>query len=315
MRRCPLSGRSAPPDERRPHRGFVRSPHGDIEYRELSGGELSSGEPLLLLHALPASSRQFASHMWRVARDRRVVAMTMMGCGASDRPPAPYTELPQFAQTVAWLLDGLGIERVDLFGTHTGAGLSVGVAAEHPERVRRLVLQEAYDYTASPTGEEGLRRVHHYFPLEADGGHLLALWRRHGGDQPGADRNRVMELVADHLALNSDEGVADLYGDFGWEGAVPYCILRYDYTGALRRIAAPTLVIHGSSSAFGDQHDRFLQLIPDVRGARPHTESPPAEAGDGSESRPTPGLFNLTREPELWAELVNGFLAEVTEAR
>ncbi len=104
-----------PPDTT-PHRGFVRSPHGDIEYRELG-----SGPALLLLHALPASSRQFAEQMWRVAAGRRVLAMTMMGCGASDRPPQPYTQLSEFARTVAWLLDGLGIEQADLFGTHTGA--------------------------------------------------------------------------------------------------------------------------------------------------------------------------------------------------
>ena len=171
-----------PPDTT-PHRGFVRSPHGDIEYRELG-----SGPALLLLHALPASSRQFAEQMWRVAAERRVIAMTMMGCGASDRPPQPYTQLSEFARTVAWLLDGLGIERADLFGTHTGAGLSVAVAAEHPGRVRRLVLQEAYDYTASAAGEERLRAVHHYFPLAQDGSHLLELWRRHGGDSYGTLR-------------------------------------------------------------------------------------------------------------------------------
>jgi pimeloyl-ACP methyl ester carboxylesterase len=286
-----------PPDTT-PHRGFVRGPHGDIEYRELG-----SGPALLLLHALPASSRQFAEQMWRVAAERRVIAMTMMGCGASDRPPQPYTQLSEFARTVAWLLDGLGIERVDLFGTHTGAGLSVAVAAEHPDRVRRLVLQEAYDYTASATGEERLRAVHHYFPLAQDGSHLLELWRRHGGDRPEADRNRVMELVAEHLVLNSDEGVADLYGNFGWEGAVPYCILRYDYAGALSRITAPTLVIHGSASAFGDQHERFIELIPDARGARP-----PTEPGAATSARPTPGLFNVNNDPERWAEMVNAFL-------
>ncbi|MDA0256872.1 MAG: alpha/beta hydrolase [Chloroflexi bacterium] len=281
-----------------PRRGFVHSPHGDIEYRELG-----SGPALLLLHALPASSRQFAQQMWRVAEGRRVIAMTMMGCGASDRPLQPYTELPEFARTVAWLLDGLDIAQADLLGTHTGAGLAVAVAAEHPERVRRLILQEAYDYTASKTGEERLRTVHHYFPLAEDGSHLLELWRRHGGDRPDADRNRVMELVAEHIALNSDEGVAGLYGDFGWEGAAPYCILRYDYAGALRRIAAPTLVIHGSASAFGDQHERFLELLPDASGARP-----PTEVGAATSARPTPGLFNVNNDPVRWAAMVNGFL-------
>ena len=47
-----------------PKRHMIQTPEGQIEYREL--GE---GKPLLLLHGLPQSSRQYARHMWRVAKE------------------------------------------------------------------------------------------------------------------------------------------------------------------------------------------------------------------------------------------------------
>lgn len=271
-------------------RGFVLSPDGNIEYREL--GE---GPPLVLLHALPQSSRAYHRVMWRVAQGRRVIAMSLMGCGDSDRPPTPYASLDQFGQTVAWLLDGLEIERADLFATHTGASVAVPFAADHPDRLRRLILQEVFNYPAADdAARERLHRAHHYYPLRADGSHLVELWRRHGGDRPGADLYRAMEATIDHLKLNSDEGVEELYGDWGWEGAASFCMLRYNHWEALPRIEAPTLVAHGTGSVAGVQHERFVELIPHAEGTRPE-----------SEARLTP-----TGNPEQWAAMVNGFLTD-----
>ena len=63
--------------------------------------------------------------MWRVAQGRRVIAMSMMGCGQSARPEVPYTEMNQYAETVLWFLDSLDIDKTDIFATHTGSALAV----------------------------------------------------------------------------------------------------------------------------------------------------------------------------------------------
>ena len=279
-------------DDVRVRRGFVLGPDGHIEYRE-AGPERERGKPpLLLLHALPQSSRQYVPHLARLSGERRVVAWTMPACGESDRPPEPYTSLDQFARAAVWLLDGLGIERADVFGTHTGAHVGVALAANHPRRVGSMVVQEVYHYGATEAGRERIHRVHHFAPLRPDGGHLLEVWRRHGGDAPGADLYRVMDAVIEHLKLNSDEGVQELYGDTGWEGAVPYGMLRFDYWAALPRIEARTLVLHGSGSPLGEQHDRFVEGIPNAAGMRPDS----------------PGLLDIDDDPDRFARILLDFL-------
>ena len=109
-------------------RGFVLGADGHIEYREAGPQRESGRPPLLLLHALPQSSRMYLPHMERLSRERRVVAWTMPACGDSDRPTTPYTTLDEFAQAAVWLLDGLGIDRTDLFATHTGSAVAIALA-------------------------------------------------------------------------------------------------------------------------------------------------------------------------------------------
>ena len=176
--------------------------------------------------------------------------------------------------------------------THTGAAVAIAFAANHPERVGSFVVQEVYSYSADENGSARLHRAHHYFPVQSDGAHLLEVWKRHGGDQPDADLYRIMEEVVEHLKINSDEGVQDLYGDTGWEGSAPYGMLRYDYWAALPRIRARTLVLHGSGSPLAVQHDRFVEGIPNATGMRPES----------------PSLLNINTDPERFARILLDFL-------
>ena len=268
-------------------RGFVQCPDGNIEYFEMG-----TGEPLVMLHATPASCMAYRDIAPLLADEFRVIAMSTMGYGQSDRPDPPYTTLREFGRAVTWLLDGLGIERTDVFATHTGSAVAIALAANHPERISSMVVQEVFNYGATDGGRARLHRAHHFAPLRPDGGHLLEIWQRHGGDAPGADLYRVMDAVVEHLKINSDEGVQELYGDTGWEGAAGYGMLRFDYWAALPRIRARTLVLHGSGSPLAEQHERFVEGIPDATGMRPDS----------------PGLLNIDDEPERFARILLNFL-------
>lgn len=270
-----------------PKRHMMQTPDGQIEYRELG-----KGKPLLLLHGLPQSSRQYSRHMWRVAKDRRVIAMTMMGCGQSARPPKPYTDLNQYAQTVLWLIDELGIDKTDIFSTHTGSAVSVAFAALHSNRINKLIVQEPFNYAAIDGGRDRLFNAHRYYPVKNDGSHLMEIWEKSGGTDPESDLNRVMEKVIDHLILDSRENVEEIYGDFGWEGAAPFCMLKYDFFEEIKKITVPTLIVHGSGSFLAAQHDDYVNGIPNAEGIRPES----------------PSLLNLDKNPEQWAEIINNYL-------
>ena len=80
-------------------RGFVQIPDGNVEYFEIG-----SGEPFLMLHATPASCMTYKDIAPLLADEFRVIAMTTMGYGQSDRPNPPYENLSSFAKSVSQFL-------------------------------------------------------------------------------------------------------------------------------------------------------------------------------------------------------------------
>jgi pimeloyl-ACP methyl ester carboxylesterase len=77
-----------------------------------------------------------------LANDFQVVAPDQRGIGLSDKPRDGYDTGALAADLVA-LMDALGHERFALYGTDTGMPIAYALAADHPERVERLVVSEA----------------------------------------------------------------------------------------------------------------------------------------------------------------------------
>jgi pimeloyl-ACP methyl ester carboxylesterase len=100
------------------------------------------GDPVLLLHGFPDSSR-----LWRhqfpalVGAGMRVIAPDLRGFGESDRPERveDYGVGRSVADMLA-LLDALGIERTRVVAHDWGAGVGWALAAFAPERVQRLAV-------------------------------------------------------------------------------------------------------------------------------------------------------------------------------
>ena len=250
--------------QRAAQRGFVQTPHGQIEYRE--SGE---GTPLLMMHATPASSATFEPY-FPLIPGARLIAMTTIGYGESARPPEPYTSVQEYAQSVIWFLDRMGLERVG-----------------------RLILDEVGNY-ANPEGLELHSGIHRYYQERPDGGHLVELWQRLGGDKPDADLERVTERLIDNLKVNSVQGCEAAYGHMGWEGAGPYAICRYDTEENAPRIQAPTLLVYGESSKLRPIGEELGRRIPHAR----------------LELLPSEGMFTIDQGPERWAGVVREFLQE-----
>lgn len=282
-------------------RGFVKTPHGHVEYRE-SG----TGDPFVILHTTPSSSEQYQPLFGYLSGHYRVVAPTTIGYGDSDRPPQPYTSVREFSQSLAWFLDGLGLDRVHLFGAKTGAQVAIDLAGWQPQRVRSLVLDEPYNY-CTEEGRALHARIHRYYPERGDGSHLVAIWKRIGGDRPGANVTDVNRSLMNLLRVNEGgDDVREIYGDMGWEGAGPYAICRFPTFEHTPLVQAPTLVIHGSESRLRALHERFIETIPDVRGALIGNADI-----DDSPTRPQHlrGQFFATQAPEEWSNAILRFLA------
>jgi pimeloyl-ACP methyl ester carboxylesterase len=118
------------------HSVFVPGAHLHYEVRQGAG-------PLLLIIGSPMAASEFAPLADALAIDHTVVTYDPRGYAAStvDDPAAP-SSVEQRADDVSAILDDLGAESADLFGSSGGAVTGLALVTRHPGRVRTLVAHE-----------------------------------------------------------------------------------------------------------------------------------------------------------------------------
>lgn len=136
-----------------------------------------SGPPVVLLHQSPTSSAELASQILHFARDFTVIAPDTPGYGLSGPLPLARPEMADYAEALAAFLDTLGLGRVGVYGTHTGAMIAAEFAQVYPRRTGVAVLDGYVVLTAAERADF----LRHYFvdvPPEPDGRHLVWYWSR-----------------------------------------------------------------------------------------------------------------------------------------
>ena len=97
------------------------------------------GPPLLFLHGLGSSTRDWEFQMAEFAQSHRVIAMDVRGHGHSAKPPGPYT-VKLFSQDVVALLRALNAVPAHIVGLSMGGMIAFQMAVDSPEAVRSLVI-------------------------------------------------------------------------------------------------------------------------------------------------------------------------------
>jgi pimeloyl-ACP methyl ester carboxylesterase len=129
-------------------RVFVRLSEGQAHLRRVDGRP--DRRPLCLIHASPASSLSLVPLMTglrAVGFDAPLLAPDTLGNGDSAPPSKPDPDIRYFADSLARLLDAIGVDAVDLYGAHTGARTACEFALSHPDRVGRVVLDGIREYS------------------------------------------------------------------------------------------------------------------------------------------------------------------------
>jgi pimeloyl-ACP methyl ester carboxylesterase len=105
--------------------------------------EVRGAGPLLLVIGSPMTSAEFAPLADALASDHTVVTYDPRGYAAStvDDPDAPGS-VEQRADDVNAILNDLGAESADLFGSSGGAVTGLALVARHPGRIHTLVAHE-----------------------------------------------------------------------------------------------------------------------------------------------------------------------------
>jgi pimeloyl-ACP methyl ester carboxylesterase len=105
--------------------------------------EVRGSGPLLLVLGAPMSAPEFAGLADALADDHTVVTADPRGIGRSRLDDPEQDSTPDLrADDVAAILDALGADSADMFGSSGGAVTGLAVVARHPGRLRTLVAHE-----------------------------------------------------------------------------------------------------------------------------------------------------------------------------
>ncbi len=218
----------------------VRS--GDTRLNVLTWGDPAS-PPVLLLHGLSSNA-----WMWeRFAQDAvgtyRLVAMDARGHGDSSAPPDGYDPRTMLADVLA-VLDAFSLEKVAVIGHSMGGRIAAHLAAEHPERVGRLVVVDI----GVDVEREGRDRIRgalsgapERFPTrEAARTHIARMRPRYPEDEVERRVEHALRLLPD--------------GYYGWKYDQRAVLRIFDDSKEVpmaplaRKVRCPTLLVRGELS-------------------------------------------------------------------
>ncbi|HEV8295923.1 MAG TPA: alpha/beta fold hydrolase [Acidimicrobiales bacterium] len=101
--------------------------------------ESGKGEPLLLLHGTGGHAEAYLRNLAPLSRHFRVVIPDLAGHGFTTHATRDL-EIADYVAHVIALMDQLDIARAHISGESLGGWVAARVAAQHPERVARMVL-------------------------------------------------------------------------------------------------------------------------------------------------------------------------------
>jgi pimeloyl-ACP methyl ester carboxylesterase len=224
--------RVGPYDVRYVRRGTERGQPGDL--------------PILVLHGWGAHLEAVEPILVALEGAADVVALDMPGFGESD-PPAEGWDADSYAEFVLAFLTKLEIDRCHVIGHSHGGRVGICLAADHPERVDRLLLCDS----AGLRPKRGLR--YHRRVAAAKLGRLAG---RLGGPPGRRLQERLRRRVASRDYLEAPEAMRATFR----------MVIAQDLAERLPRIKAPTLLVWGDEDEDTPlwMAHRMEELIPDA---------------------------------------------------
>lgn len=99
--------------------------------------------PIVMLHGIRGFAETFVGVAAALQPGSRVIAFDQRGRGDSDWDPARNYYTDTYVSDLQAVVLALGLQRFDLLGHSMGGINAIVYAARHPDRVRRLVIEDA----------------------------------------------------------------------------------------------------------------------------------------------------------------------------
>ena len=203
-------------------------------YYEIYG----SGKPLVLLHGGLGEIEMFGSNFSALAKNHKVIAVDLQGHGrtADIERPLSYESM---ADDIAGLLKYLKIKKADVMGYSLGGEASLQTAIRHPEIVNKLILVST-----------AFKKNGWYPEIHAGEAQML---------KPGAaEQMKQTPFYKSYASLApKPEDWSKLVTKLG-----KLLQKNYDWSGEVKKIKAPTLLVFGDDDAVRTSHAvEFLDFL------------------------------------------------------
>ena len=151
------------------------------------------GEPLLFLSGMGRTAHAFDQFAPVFAGQYRVVGVTRRGWGRSSKSPGYEYGSAVLLRDILAVMDSLRVDAAHVAGWSFGGHEATLLAAQYPERVRSLILLDAYDNSLSAgtfAGSDSLPGPH--------------------GSGPAGPPANLQEMIARDRTLRGREPVSEL---------------------------------------------------------------------------------------------------------
>ncbi len=254
------------PDKRRAvlERDYLRSPADKLDVGgttlHLRDEGPPTAPPVILLHGFGASLHSWEPWVRALSRDHRVISLDLPGCGLSPPDPDGDYSDGRVVRLLLALLEQKGIARASIIGHSIGGRIAWRLAAEHPERVEKLVLiapdgfaSPGFEYGVAPKVPAMMSLMRHILPKPLLRANLVQSY----GDPAALTRANLDRYHDLMLAPGNRRALLDRMAQ----------TVLTDPQPALERIAAPVLLLWGEKDALipFDNAQDYLRHLPDAR--------------------------------------------------
>jgi pimeloyl-ACP methyl ester carboxylesterase len=177
--------------------------------------------------------------------------------GYSNTPLSVGRTAPEAADAMAALMDKLGISNADVIGESFGGPTAIYLAARHPERVRKLVLEQAiskYMKDVDPKGFEMRKKFY-----DSQYGYLRYMLKSLARTSPRSLARVTMGIFGTHdpdeavkrMSKADIEGISNFYlrWQASWGPAGSNDMNHATEDAVLKSIKAPTLIVHSRADS------------------------------------------------------------------